>query len=384
MNGDIDEAPDTPKIHNKRRTVTLEAGGSVAEAAYSSSSETRSGGGAFDCQSLQRSLKRVRLTSSPGELRLQRDLRHAVLHHHWIPVAEDEWKICIAGEASRMTAAKHNDANEHEANFSITQGATVDAVAAAAAGAPAPLEVAISRVGSMELVLRMQITQRHPVQGASACTNSQHTVTVHLQFPLMYPHRPPLVRLPQHSDFNLVIAASPEEALSLEAMHKSTARAAPGTIAIVWTEWSPIHRLSDICAWLVETCVQHASCFSSSSSPASVVTDDYEHHATTVPQEPIRSRLVTADEEKKDDDDGNDGGFWKSFAPSLPVDDSNSYDHSSGGSSSFSDNNTAGNSSLVCLRPASFAGATNRQKLEQERDPSECCSMDIQSDDEDL
>jgi ubiquitin-protein ligase len=44
----------------------------------------------LDCQSLQRSLKRVRLSSSPGELCLHRDLRHLVVQGNWISRDEEE------------------------------------------------------------------------------------------------------------------------------------------------------------------------------------------------------------------------------------------------------------------------------------------------------
>jgi len=68
--------PPTPKIHNgskSKRSVDL-----------------------LDCQSLQHSLKRMKVTSaSPGELRLQRDFKHAVHSAGWIPAENcgNAWKV---------------------------------------------------------------------------------------------------------------------------------------------------------------------------------------------------------------------------------------------------------------------------------------------------
>jgi len=78
---------ETPKAanHSKRR---------LSDAASTDSHmqlDRTESAGSLDCQSLQRSLKRVRLSSSPGELRLQLDLRHLVMSREWIHTAEDIW-----------------------------------------------------------------------------------------------------------------------------------------------------------------------------------------------------------------------------------------------------------------------------------------------------
>ena len=78
---------DTPKTanHSKRR---------LSDAASTDNHmqlDRTESAGSLDCQSLQRSLKRVRLSSSPGELRLQLDLRHLVMSREWIHTAEDIW-----------------------------------------------------------------------------------------------------------------------------------------------------------------------------------------------------------------------------------------------------------------------------------------------------
>lgn len=53
----------------------------------------------LDCQSLQRSLKRMKVTTaSPGELRLQRDLKHAVSVQGWCMIGPHSWKLHTSNE----------------------------------------------------------------------------------------------------------------------------------------------------------------------------------------------------------------------------------------------------------------------------------------------
>lgn len=87
----------TPRTYNGKRLLTLSNNTnnsfrgnrySFGDTNSSSASLTSS---SFDCQSLQHSLKRVRLSSSPGELRLQSDLRQLVLNGPWEQVQEDTW-----------------------------------------------------------------------------------------------------------------------------------------------------------------------------------------------------------------------------------------------------------------------------------------------------
>lgn len=231
--------PGTPKAHNKRRPPC-------------------------DFESLRRSLKRVRLSSgggsiSPGELRLRRDLRHAVTSHRWTPVGEEAWSVA---------PPPGGDPSEERRSVAAT----------------------VSREDPMELVLSI----RRPHQA---------TTNLHLSFPRRYPHQPPTVRRieyqssteqqqqhyshPQNRYFasswyvrssggncdehgaaaalqKIIIAASPEEAAEFAA-------AGPGTVLI--ENWSPVQRLTDVCEWLIAAVLsrrpQQPHCPSSSSSSSS-------------------------------------------------------------------------------------------------------------------
>lgn len=247
------EAPLTPKIHNKRRSLSL----STCE------------NGSFDCKSLQRSLKRVRLTSNitPGELRLQRDLRHAVLNQQWVSTTEDEWKILYVGEVDRKRRENEDDLSMHEAPLLHDDE-------------PRSVRVAVSRdeQDPMELILRIDVTYHQ----ASAFVASTATTTLHLQFPRLYPHRPPAVRRIEYqhqqqqpkstwlaenrikpnvdsSSVNycplmpklqrIIISASPD------CSEEDKAVASAGTVVL--TEWTPVSRLTDICHWLVDVVLAH-------------------------------------------------------------------------------------------------------------------------------
>ena len=115
----------------------------------------------FDCQFLQHSLKRVRLSSSPGELRLQSDLKYLVLEGGWRQVQDDEWE-CSAQHCrlERMdplrllfTWRDDNNHSHHAKNNNTTNSGGED-------------------------------NHPHPLHTTS---------TASLQFPKMYPHRPPIV-----------------------------------------------------------------------------------------------------------------------------------------------------------------------------------------------
>ena len=83
----LQQTEETPKIrnHSKRRYSDTSSSSPIMQLDRTESTSS------LDCQSLQRSLKRVRLSSSPGELRLQLDLRQLVQGHEWIKTAEDVW-----------------------------------------------------------------------------------------------------------------------------------------------------------------------------------------------------------------------------------------------------------------------------------------------------
>jgi hypothetical protein len=201
------DAPLTPKIQNKRRSST-DACSASGGSCIPESSDT------FDCQSLQRSLKKVRLTASitPGELRLQRDLRHAVLSRQWLVVQDEcEWIIpyqppLLPGTSSRRTATTNcnvlNDdytSREEVLDDCMFQDVSIDNdddvdLDQCADASRVSVRVTRDAQDPMELVLRIDITTYYPVAWSDAFTTSVASVTLHLQFPRMYPHRPPVVR----------------------------------------------------------------------------------------------------------------------------------------------------------------------------------------------
>jgi hypothetical protein len=299
----MDDAPLTPKIHNKRRSLSI-------------SSEN-----SFDCQSLQRSLKRVRLTSismTPGELRLQRDLGHAVLSQQWILVSDDEWKIPMGGQYRTQSDDKddcmHETSNieEEASNVSVT--------------------VTRDDLDPMELILRIAVT-------------GNHATTLRLHFPRMYPHRPPTVRRieyhqqqqPASTDMassrwmagnltnsnwsssssslsaqklkRIIIAASPDYAGEV------TALSTPETVVL--TNWSPVSRLTDICEWLVAAMLNHDHCGSCEHG----VERKTPTMSNCSAMHMKRGARVNDEDEKKDDDDDDFISYWDR-APDRPVDSS--------------------------------------------------------------
>lgn len=153
------EEEETPKIanHGKRRYSEANTAGSSASHNNDDNNnqeqhhqpmqlDRTESAGSLDCQSLQRSLKRVRLSSSPGELRLRLDLRHLVLGQDWVQTAEDVW---MGPGRSQITTT------------------------AAAAATGCRLER--SQVDPLRLILYLP------------------HATVWIQIPRMYPHRPPTV-----------------------------------------------------------------------------------------------------------------------------------------------------------------------------------------------
>ena len=166
---------ETPKMNNqsKRRfsDTTITSTGTASTHSEASSSLSNSmamdrteSTSSLDCQSLQRSLKRVRLSSSPGELRLQLDLRGLTLGHEWIQAAEDVWHWPRTG-----------------------------------------CRLEQSQVDPMRLILQIPLSNTN-VNCANASekeggkgNNSNRTSTrVWIHIPRMYPHRPPNVCRIQH------------------------------------------------------------------------------------------------------------------------------------------------------------------------------------------
>ena len=109
----------------------------------------------LNCQSLENSLKRVRLSSSPGELRLQRDLRHMVSSGSWVP---------------------KQDANGHGTGNDYVWHPPAPSIRTQTQKMKPPPHIELQQVESLRLRLTFE-----------------HSVTIWIQVPRMYPHRPPLI-----------------------------------------------------------------------------------------------------------------------------------------------------------------------------------------------
>src|SRR5688500_2386117 len=83
-------SPTTAPVHNNnnKSSCSTPSTPSLKRRPPYSSSDSSS---FLDCQSLQSSLKRVRLSCSPGELRLQRDLRTLVSEQGWNLSQDNCW-----------------------------------------------------------------------------------------------------------------------------------------------------------------------------------------------------------------------------------------------------------------------------------------------------
>lgn len=281
------EEPGTPKIHNKRY------------------SEERS------FEQLQRSLKRVRLSSgsiSPGEIRLERDLRHAELNHRWTP----KWNF---------------DATANNC-WTVDIGATL----------PTPFEtvVTILREDTMELILCIPIPHQHSRHGkernpdhnhaadytaVSTTTTTTTTIKVHMTIPKRYPHQPPTFRrieyqpsMPNVTPCGMIgsgTTTTPTTAVSKmyqnpfdsrgesilqKILIPSTPAAAltvvPESGTAIYWDWSPVHRLTDICDWVITTILQQHHC--KTKQMVEVNTSCFNHHySIQVPTPPPRVMIVS-------------------------------------------------------------------------------------------
>lgn len=208
----------------------------------------------LDCQSLQCSLKRVRLSSSPGELRLQRDLRHLESSGTWQRVGNaDVWHW--HPPAAPVTARRRSPCTSTTA--------------------------AVPRIELRQLEsLRLRLT-------------IPNSVVVWIQVPRMYPHRPPLVGRIAYNDESpdshriehiLVHEAPPGRAESdsqqqqspteRENYHQDTGDVFVETSSSSWTshsdsgeeqnttlhysadtiiyhDWSPVQRLGDLLEFVI-------------------------------------------------------------------------------------------------------------------------------------
>ena len=183
----------------------------------------------LDCQSLQSSLKRVRLSCSPGQLRLQRDLKALVLTEGWTQIDDSNYELEAA-----------NGSN-----------------------------IRLSQVDPLRMVLTIPLQFHQQQQQVAHCW---------IQIPRRYPHRPPnipRIDFPGQSQFHsppaavqhIVVTEAPpvttctddddvqqqrqaEEVLSVSPSKTAQQLSCGGST--VCFEWSPVHMLSDLLNFVLQ------------------------------------------------------------------------------------------------------------------------------------
>ena len=208
------------------RTTTTTAATTTGSCSSSSSNRSRRSNGDddddpcyLDCQSLQRTLKRVRLSSSPGELRLQLDLKQLVNEKNWIQNCDnDQW-------TKHYNQQHHRHQQQHEEDEKdevIVSSSSSSLVLERCHADPLRLILKIAIQWSSLLSssytcndskstennnsddMMIMTTLAPPPQNIDSSSSSTSTfhrptttttiaATVWIQIPRHYPHRPPVI-----------------------------------------------------------------------------------------------------------------------------------------------------------------------------------------------
>lgn len=239
------QTEETPKIcnHSKRRHSDAASTSSSSPDMLLDRTDSTS---SLDCQSLQRSLKRVRLSSSPGELRLQLDLRQLAQNKEWVQTAEDVWH-CPRTKC------------------------------------------------------RLEQCQADPLRlvfclpSCSSCSCNASATRIWIQIPRMYPHRPPTVTQIQHAASSVSLPFSNIQAIRISTEGPIRGAAAPGSNAnrngtgslstltarldatqtvLTLSPWTCVLRLTDIMEFLYEKFGHHEETLWSTAPPMPEPTPD--------------------------------------------------------------------------------------------------------------
>jgi hypothetical protein len=153
----------------------------------------------LDCRSLQSSLKRVRLNCSPGELRLQRDLKFLSMEHNWNQINERCWSF----------------ANDEEGDSNIQ----------------------LHLADSLKLVLQYSETGR-----------------IWIQIPRMYPHQPPVITRIEGlwMERIMVHVVAPDASVRNE---ETSVRGCRNTV--VFPHWSPVMNIGTLLEFCIATARAH-------------------------------------------------------------------------------------------------------------------------------
>jgi hypothetical protein len=209
----------------------------------------------FDCQSLQRSLKRVRLTcssalspkkkvTSPGELRFVRDIRYAITNQLWKPMmnvnngllsfhgtsigsgsgsgenhhwdgSNGRWEVVYNNNASTDDEARHEAIVSMPSSLSSHYNETnrLDSHLYHSKNTASNLYITVTQdlLDPMELILNVieRNTETHSYDYGTNNNNSnqseqQHqqppssSTTIYLHIPRLYPHQPPMIHHIDH------------------------------------------------------------------------------------------------------------------------------------------------------------------------------------------
>ncbi len=165
----------------------------------------------LDCQSLQSSLKRVRLSCSPGELRLQRDLRF-LPSMGWQPEEDQDSK-----DSSVPFLVDSNPKWYFQSHDVVAELQLLDP-------------------------LRLMLSIQHP----------QRCSRLWIQIPRMYPHRPPVIPRVENMAMDQIIIVDEPPGMP---QGQDTASETPGP-TVIYQGWSPVRQLGDLLGFLLKTSAQ--------------------------------------------------------------------------------------------------------------------------------
>lgn len=204
----------------------------------------------LDCQSLQSSLKRVRLSCSPGELRLQKDLR-CLPALGWIPETDLQDDSIMDGPIGSGNNGGNGSGGTSSA--ATSRPFVMDSNPRwhwQSTNASAELQL----LDPLRLVLSIQRPQRWS--------------RLWIQIPRMYPHRPPVISRIENMAMEQIVIM--EEPPGMPHGQETASGSSPGT-TVYYKEWSPVRHLGDLLGFLLQASAPDPRSFSRSSSFATSV-----------------------------------------------------------------------------------------------------------------
>jgi len=259
------------------RTTTSTYGKDVQHTYHSnsnkrSSSPSSSSSSSLDCQSLQTSLKRIRLSCSPGELRLQKDL-NVLGNFGWEP-QQQQLQLTIPTITTKKSSRNNNNC---------------DIVDAFSSHPPkwrhSETYAELILLDPLHLQLKYMGKNNNPHVSAydfGTTSVSTTTTTLWIQIPRLYPHRPPVISRADHSPTHFVVRDSPgiigngssdfddnHQHLPIHSEQGEMFSSMDETMAIM--DWSPIQQIGDLLRFILEQLYSTSRPTSSLSSSLSSV-----------------------------------------------------------------------------------------------------------------